>query len=325
MGENGEIRLGIVGMGYWGPRLYRCFDRISGVRIVALCDKKKEQLSRIKAQYPAQRLYENYYEMAQDDDIDGVIIAAPASTHFDIGMAMLGAKKHILLEKPMADSLKKARALFEASKGAKRLLMVGHTYLYSPAAMAVKSAIDQGTLGEIRHITMKRSHLGMKRKDINAIWDLAPHDISLLIQFFGRPHRIWGEGFCLDHGEIIDKANLFVAYPGGLTGEISVSWALPPRLRQIIISGTENILLFDDDKAQKKISVYPAKQLYSSGGNESYFQNIAHEENEPLLAECEDFIRCIRYDKRPIASAEHGLEVVEILEKAQNFVENKAK
>jgi predicted dehydrogenase len=279
--------------------------------------------------YPGARAYADYKRMLRDGDMDAVIVATPTSTHREVVEHCLTNGVHVLVEKPLAGTVADAEALAALEKGSGRVLMVGHTFLFNPAVRAIKGYIEQGLLGDIRYLYFTRTGLGPIRQDVNALWDLAPHDFSML--------RYWLEADPIDlvaRGQAYLKAGtedvVFVTlnYPDRVLASVHVSWLDPVKVRSVTVVGDRKMVVFDDTHATEKLRIYDRGADYQprEGGFAEFIAAVRDgdiviprlEQREPLREELEHFVDCINTGRRPIASADDGVAIVKVLERAQH-------
>lgn len=322
------ITVGVIGCGYWGPKLIRNFHEISGAQLVWVCDYEQSKLDHIKALYPYVRTTRDYQEMLASD-VQAIAIATPVSTHYPLAMDSLEAGKHVLVEKPLAASLKEAEAIVRLGEQMHRVVMVGHTFQYNPAVEAVRRVVASGEIGEIYYINSIRVNLGLFQTDVNVLWDLAPHDLSILWDILGMdPVAVSARGgvFIQKDKGIHEIAHLTLQFPQGIMAELRVSWLDPFKIRRMTIVGSKKMLVYDD-LAEDKVCIldrgvdippYPdameqVRLTYRNGG----VTVVPIQWVEPLRQECEDFIRCIHTGQRPRSDGYVGLKVVRILEAAQ--------
>jgi predicted dehydrogenase len=323
-----KINLGIIGCGYWGPNFVRNFSQIAGVSIIGICDMNPEKLAHIKRAYPDIPAYRDYIRLFNDKKLDAVIISTPASTHHAITKQALKRNKHVLVEKPISLKKEEARELIELSRKSKRILMVGHTFLYNPAVKRIKEIIAQKGLGRIYYIHSRRTNLGPLRKDVNAIWDLSPHDISIINYLLGSmPLEVsaYSQRF-LSH-ILEDVGFVILKYPQNVLVHLHTSWLDPKKIREMTIIGSKKMLVYDDTNTNEPIRVYD-KNVMKKRYEKEYrtfeeFQLIIRDGEvkipkvsiqEPLKIECQHFIDCILNNKQPFTDGNEGLNIVRILE-----------
>lgn len=331
-----KINVAVIGLGYWGPNLLRNFNSISGTSVECICDKNKEKLKKALSIYPNIRAIRDYKHILNDPNVDAVSIATPARTHFDIARDCLLCGKHVLVEKPLVLSLKEAEKLSSLAKKSGLTLMVGHTFLYHTAISKVKDILDKKRLGKIYYISFSRLNLGLLQKDINVIWDLAPHDISILNYVMDvRPQEVSVVGRSSVYKEVEDIAMATLKYSDGMLAHMHFSWIDPVKTRKLTIVGSKKMLVFDDIKQANKIAIHDKrvelpryfykfkdfKFAYKYG--ESHSPKVKNA--EPLKAQCEDFIRAIVEKKEPIANNQNGIDVIKVVEAMQKSIKKNGK
>jgi predicted dehydrogenase len=317
----------VIGCGYWGPNLIRNLGVAHRSRVTLCSDLDQSRLDHMQELYPSLKTTRDYRDILADPDISAVAIATPVSTHFKLAMDALAARKHVFVEKPLAQSSEQCLEL--ASEAARRnlVLMVGHTFVYTAAVNKIRDLIAAGDLGEIYYINSTRVNLGVFQPDINVVWDLAPHDVSIMNYILGtRPERIAGHGKSYIRPGVEDVAFLDLEYPKGVIANIHVSWLDPCKIRRTTVVGSKKMLVYDDVSSLEKIRVYDkgvtVPPHYDSFGEFklSYrFGDILTprlDEAEPLKVECRHFVDCIEQRRRPRSTAEEGLAVVRVLEAA---------
>lgn len=323
------LRVGIVGLGYWGPNLVRNFFQIKNSELYSFCDIDEKRLKRMADLYPVKKLYTDYRHMLKNPKIDAVVIAAPAKTHYSLAKAALSCNKHVLVEKPLAFSSEDARKLIKLAKEKKKILMVGHTFEFNPAVIKIKECIMNGELGDIYYIYSTRLNLGRVQEDINAMWSLAPHDISI-INFILRcsPCKVRAYGSSYINKKVEDVVFMNLEFKNNIMANIHVSWLDPSKIRKMTVVGSKKMLIYDDVDNEGKIKIYDkgVDRLVSGYRPYAEYQTRLRagdivipklESYEPLFKECEHFIDCILSNKRPSTDGKNGLRVVKILEMAQ--------
>lgn len=319
------LSIGVVGLGYWGPNLARNFSQLPGCRLGALCDLDRGRLEKTAQSYPGIGHYASFEEMLADADLDAVAVATPVLHHFPVSKAALLAGKHVLVEKPFAASVAECEELIELAESRGLTLMVGHTFIYSAPIRMIKKIIDSGDLGEIRYINSQRLNLGLFQKDINVVWDLAPHDISIILYLLGKtPDFVNCQGNAHITPGIEDVSNLSLSFRSGQFATIQSSWLEPRKVRQMTIVGTRKMIVYDDIEPMEKIRIYDTRierpPHYDSFGEfhysyhygDSYIPYI--EQSEPLRQMCQHFTDSIRAGSQPLSGGKSGLEVLRILE-----------
>ena len=327
------IRVAVVGAGYWGPNLIRNFSSCPETELVAVCDPDQQRLAVVMANYPNVTAEPQFDLLLARDDIDAVSVATPVVTHFPIALAALEAGKHVLVEKPLATSVGEAEQLIAVADQSNRTLMVDHTYVYSGPIQKIKAVIDAGEIGEVYFIDSVRINLGLFQRDVNVIWDLAPHDLSILDYLLGRlPVSVsaFGASHADQSNEIEDVAYLSLDYGAGLLASLHVNWLSPVKIRHFIIGGSNKSIVFNDLEVTEKIKIYdrgitvnedPQQRrgiLVDYRTGDIWSPHV--ERVEPLQVMVSHFADCVLHGKRPRTDGEVGLRVVRILEAAQRSI-----
>ncbi len=329
------VNVGIVGLGYWGPNLLRNLQANSKCGRIVICDKDESRLDLIGNRYPAAERTRNYQEIIDDPGIDAIIVATDVSGHYPLAVQALNAGKHVFVEKPFAASIKEATEMVNIASEKGLITMVGHTFLYSPPVVKTKEIIDSGDLGDILFITSNRVNLGLHQKDVSVIWDLAPHDFSILFYWLGEePSYVsaFGHAYVLDN--IPDVAFIDLGFPSGAIGNIQVSWLAPSKLRRTVVVGSKKMLVYDDTEPYEKIKIFDKgvdiiepktfgeyQLSYRSGD----IVSPKLDSFEPLAGEMEDFLNCIETGDTPKSTGLNGLAVVRALELADNSLRENLK
>lgn len=322
----GAVRIGIVGHGYWGPNLVRNFHDLAAAEVVAVCDAREERLRSLAKKFPLIRLTPRYQDLVSDPSIDAIVIATPISTHFEIARRALRAGKHILVEKPLAATTKQSSVLVQLAQKYNRILMVGHTFEYHPAVLKVAELLKSGELGKLYYIDSVRVNLGLHQTDgLNVIWDLAPHDISIILHWVNEvPIRVstWGQAFVQKGVE--DVAFIRLEFPGGVLAHIHLSWIAPSKIRRMTVVGDKKMVIYDDVESAEKIKIADrSAQLDLSSREIRVGYRLGDivsprlETTEALALECSHFIDCILNRRKPRTDGESGVQVVRILEAAE--------
>ncbi|CAN5266217.1 Gfo/Idh/MocA family oxidoreductase [soil metagenome] len=326
------LAVGVVGCGYWGPNLVRNFRNVANCHVPAMCDVKLQRLKHIQSLYPEVEAVTDYAEFLTRD-LDAVVIATPVKQHFPLAKAALLAGKHTFIEKPMASSTEECEELIEIAKRNGLILMVGHTFLYSAPVQKIVDLIEAGDIGEIRYINCRRLNLGLFQKDINVAWDLAPHDISIILHVLGEfPLAVNCSGNAHVTPGIEDVTNMSLSFRKKRFATIQSSWLEPRKVREMTIVGTRRMIIYDDLQTIEKIRIYDvrvdrpphydsfAEFQYSYHYGDSYIPYIQQE--EPLKALSQHFVDCISTGTEPLTSGTKGLELVKILEAASTSLRN---
>jgi predicted dehydrogenase len=322
-----SVTVGIIGCGYWGPNLLRNMGQLPLSRVKYCCDLDDARLSHMKSLYPQVTTTKRFQDLIEDDEVEAVAIATPVSTHYTIAKACLEGGKHVLVEKPLAASIVEAEDLNRIAQGQGLVLFAGHTFVYNAAVEKMKSLVEAGELGEIFYVTSTRVNLGLFQEDINVIWDLAPHDISILNYIFGRePVTVSTFARSYIRPGIEDVAFLVLQYPKGVVAHIHVSWLDPCKIRRTTLVGSKKMLVYDDTSALEKIRVYDKgvtiQPHYDTFGEFQLAYRFGDiivpkiNDVEPLKVECGHFVECIRNGKSPKSDGRAGLSVVKVVERA---------
>jgi predicted dehydrogenase len=320
-----EIRFGVIGWGYWGPKIARNLDSLPHATVTYVADTDARRLSVFGINQPWVQTT-THIEDIFDSDVDAIVIATPVSTHFQLAHEALLHGKHVLVEKPLTASVSEAEELVALAQEQQRVLMVGHTFVYNPAVNELRKLVQGGDLGKIYCIEAERVNLGLFRHDINVIWDLAPHDISILLYLLDKkPERIKVQAHANVQPHIEDVAHLDLEFADGMNAHVHVSWLHPCKIRRVTVIGDARMVVYDDTNPAEMIKVYNKGADVHADPVVSYRYGeitIPHIDwIEPLHLECEDFANAIRTGTKPRASGEVGLEVVKVLTAAQEALE----
>ena len=319
------IKVGVVGCGYWGPNLIRNFRSLSDCNLKMMCDVSESRLSHLRALYPEVEGETDYNSMLNGVGLDAIIIATSVRSHFPMARASLLAGKHTFIEKPMAASSQECEELIDIAKKMGLVLMVGHTFLYSPAVRKIKEIVQRGDIGEIRYIGARRLNLGLFQKDINVAWDLAPHDISIILYIMETEAVALNcQGSAHITPGIEDVTTMWLNFPGDRSAIIQSSWLDPRKVREMTIVGSKQMIVYDDVSQLEKIRVFDARverpPHYDTFAefHYAYHYGDVHipylKQEEPLKTECQHFLDCINQGTTPLTDGRRGLELVRILE-----------
>ncbi len=324
---NQTINVGVLGCGYWGPLLVRNFRWLSNCRLKGVCDVNPTRLKHLKSLYPELEFGQDFQQFLSDPGLDAVAIATPVAHHHKLAKACLLAGKHTFIEKPMASSSAECEELIQIAQEKGLVLMVDHTFLYSAAVQKIKEIIQAGDIGDIRYINSRRLNLGLFQKDINVAWDLAPHDISIILHILGEsPLIVNCSGNAHVTPNVEDVTNMSFTFPGKRFATIQSSWLEPRKIREMTIVGTRRMIVYDDLQTHEKIKVYDvrverpphydtfAEFQYSYHYGDIYIPHL--EQKEPLQQVCSHFIECITQGVQPMTGGREGLQLVRILEAA---------
>ena len=328
------IAVGVVGCGYWGPNLLRNFKTLPNCQVKAICDASQERLVHMRNLYPEVEGVNDFDHLLNGVGLDAVIIATPVRHHHSLAKASLLAGKHTLIEKPMASSSAECEELIQIARSNGLVLMVGHTFLYSTPVQKITEIIRAGDIGEIRYINSRRLNLGLFQKDINVAWDLAPHDISIILHVLGeKPQTVNCQGNAHVTPGVEDVTNISLSFKNKRFATIQSSWLEPRKVREMTIVGTRRMIVYDDLQTLEKIRIYDVRVErpphydtfadfhYSYHYGDSYIPHIRQE--EPLRVECQHFLECIQSGLDPLTSGEDGLELVRILEAASQSLRDR--
>lgn len=322
---NKPVKVAVVGCGYWGPNLIRNFRAASGCRLKTMCDVSADRLRHLQSLYPEAAAETQFDRLLAGSSHDAVVIATSVHLHYPMAKAALLAGKHTMIEKPLAASTAQCEELVELARKQGLVLMVGHTFLYSPAVRKIKEIIDCGDLGEIRYISARRLNLGLFQKDINVAWDLAPHDISIILHLLQEhPLSVNCHGAAHITPGVEDVTAMNLNFSKERTAIIHSSWLDPRKVREMTIVGSRRMIVYDDLAQQEKIRIFDARverpPHYDTFAEFHYAYHYGDmyapfiQQGEPLKTECQHFIDCIQQGATPITSGANGLEVVRILE-----------
>jgi predicted dehydrogenase len=321
------LTFGVVGCGYWGPNLIRNLSSLPDCEVKYVCDTRVERLAHMRQLYPQVTTTSCYGDLVGDPDVDAVIVAVPVRFHYEMAKKALDAGKHTFIEKPMARSSVECLRLIEAAEQRRLTLMVGHTFVYSTPVRKIKEIVDSGQLGDIQYVSSRRLNLGLFQKDINVAWDLAPHDISILLHILGEaPISVNCQGKSHVMKGIEDVTDLSLQFANGTYASIQSSWLHPSKVRETIVVGSKMMLVYDDLEPNEKIKIYDKRvevpPYYDTFAEfqYSYYYGDVHcpflKLTEPLKTECEHFRDCIVTGTGPESGGVEGLRVVQILESA---------
>lgn len=334
------VNIAVVGLGHWGPNLARNVAALPDACLHTLCDLRADRLAQVARQYPGVKTQTEYAAILADQNVDAVMIATPVHTHFELAAAALEAGKHVMVEKPLAQTSAQCQELIALAEANYLTLMVGHVFIYNAAVRKVKEYIQSGDLGEIYYIYSQRLNLGIVRQDVNALWNFAPHDISILCYWLDAiPERVMAQGYSyIQHG-IEDVIFMTLDFPGGVGANVHISWLDPNKVRRMTVVGSKKMVVYDDVSADAKIMVYDKgitkkpNDGQSLGNYEDFgeFQLLLRAGDvlipklnfvEPLKVECQHFVKSIRSGNQPTTDGNEGWRVVRVLEAASQALED---
>jgi predicted dehydrogenase len=321
------LKSAVIGYGYWGPNLVRNFMEAADSTVVGVCDSKPEQLKKALNKYPGLKVTQDSSELIRDPSVDAVIISTPVSTHFELAKQALASGKHVFIEKPMTSSSGQARELIDEAARRKRILMVDHTFVYTPAIQKIKSLVEKGELGDLYYYDSTRINLGLFQHDVNVLWDLAVHDLGIIDYLLGnKPVSVSATGISHIKDTPHNTAYLTLFFEKNLIAHINASWLAPVKVRLTLIGGSKKMIVFDDLEPSEKIKVYDKGITLNNSSENLYKLLVGYrsgdmwspqlENTEALRTEVAHFLTCIQKGQKPLTDGEAGLRVVRILEAA---------
>lgn len=320
------VSIAVVGVGGWGKNLARNYSQVPEANLKYLCDLDEKKLKRVQSQFPAESVTARYDDLIADTNLDAIVIATPGPSHFELCKKALLAKKDVFVEKPFVLSVVQAEEIVALAEAQDRILMIGHLLEYHPVVQKLKDMIQTGELGEIRYIYSQRLNLGAVRRDENALWNFAPHDISVILFLLGlKPTDVSARGQSYLQPGVEDVVFLAVNFGDKAMGHVHVSWLDPHKTRRITIVGSERMAVFDDLEANEKLKIYDkGAEINTDYDTFAEYVGLRFGDitvpyirvGEPLRAECEHFLDCVRSRKTPMSDGQDGRRVVEVLEAA---------
>jgi len=328
------VRMGVIGYGYWGPNIVRNLHALDNCDVAAVCDKSEAALVRARKAYPAVPLTTDFNEVLNSPDIDAVAVVTPVWTHFDLAKAALLNGKHVFVEKPFTSTRQQAEELIEIADSRNLKIMVDHTFLFSGAVRKIREVVDAGTLGPLYYFDSTCVNLGLFQHDVSVIWDLAPHDLSIMDYVITeRPEAVVATGAKHLNG-VADMAFITIYFPGNIIAHVNVNWLSPVKVRTTLIGGRDKMLVWNDLEADEKIKIYD-KGVQMTSGQGVYDMLVSYrtgdvwapkcQQTEALKVELEYFLKCILDDATPINDGVAGLRVVRLLEAADESLKARGK
>ncbi len=320
------IKVGLAGLGHWGPNLARNFDDLA--ELAWLCDLSADLVDRYGARYPNARATDRFDDLLEDDSVQAIVVATPVPTHYDLSRRALSAGKHVFVEKPPALSGAETDELVALAEERELVLLPGHLLLYHPAIAKLRELIDSGELGEVLYIYGNRQNLGQIRKDENALWSLGVHDLSVILNLVGEePSEVWARGESFIHEGVEDVVFSYLRFPSGVVAHMHLSWLDPHKMRKMTVVGRNKMAVFDDMELERKVTVYDkgTEQRAESYGEwrtrtgDIYIPKVSND--EPLRLECRHFLSLVAGDGDPLEAARAGAVVVRVLEQLQHSLE----
>jgi predicted dehydrogenase len=322
------IRVGVVGLGYWGPNLARNFAAIGGCELVWCCEEDIERHDRFRNAFPSTRFTTEIEDLLGDPELDAIALATPVPTHGPLAQRVLAAGKHCFVEKPLAYTVSDAEAAVAAAREADRILMVGHLLVYHPGVEKLQEIAASGELGNILYIYSHRLNLGQLRTEENALWSLGAHDVSVVLHLAGEePDHVEARGEAYMHAGIEDVVFCFLRFPSGLAAHLHMSWLDPHKTRSFTVVGDKQMATFDDMELERKVTVYDKgfDEVAESWGEyvmrTGDIRSPRIPNREPLRLECEHFVECVRDGRTPRSDGEAGLRVVRVLDALQRSLD----
>jgi predicted dehydrogenase len=329
------INVGVIGCGYWGPNLLRNFAENEGAQLRWICDLDEERLASMSRRYPMARTTNGYRALVSDPEVEAVAVVTPVATHFAIARDLLRAGKHVLIEKPLAATVQEAEELIELAEQNQRTLMVDHTFVYTGAVRKMKELLNSGELGDLLYFDSVRINLGLFQRDINVLWDLAPHDLSIMDYLIERqPEAISALGSSHIERGIENIAYLVMLFPDQFIAHFHFNWLAPVKIRRTMIAGTSKMILYDDIEPTEKVRVYDKGVTANRvGDREADYQTLVSyrtgdvwapklDSTEALRHVVAEFLESIRDGRQPLTDGYAGLRVIRLLEAAQQSMKN---
>jgi predicted dehydrogenase len=321
------IRIGVIGYGYWGPNLVRNFVESPDIQVITVADMRQDRLDLVQRRYPGVEVTNDYRDILKHPKIDAVAISTPVSTHFSLALEALQAGKHVLVEKPMTTTSQEALRLIDEADRRNLILMVDHTFVYTSAVRKIRELIDKGSLGDIYYYDSTRVNLGLFQQDVDVIWDLAVHDLSIMEYILPEsPLEISATGIGHVSGAAENIAYVTAFYESSLIAHLNVNWLSPVKIRRTLIGGSRRMIVYDDIEASEKVRVYDKGVIVKNGPESLYKLLVSYRSGdmyapqidvtEALRVEAQHFADCIQNAKTPITDGHAGLRVVSVLEAA---------
>jgi predicted dehydrogenase len=330
------MRIGVIGYGYWGPNLVRNFAELQDARVQAICDRRTDRLALAERRLPGVRTTTRPAELIEALDIDAIVVATPVASHFELAMAALRAGKHVLVEKPIASTSAHARRLIDEAGHRGLVLMVDHTFVYTAAVQKIRELTNAGEVGDIYYYDSVRINLGLFQHDVDVLWDLAAHDLSIMDDVLRRqPVAVSATGVAHVTGKPADIAYLTIFFDAGLIGHVHASWLAPVKVRRTIIGGSRRMVIYDDLEASEKVKLYDRGISVDPGPEDTYQLLVGYRSGdmwapklavrEALADEAAHFVDCIASGATPRTDGEAGLRVVRLLEAASESMANQGR
>jgi predicted dehydrogenase len=323
--------IAVVGYGYWGPKIVRNFVGIPGADVAMICDLDPEQIQRANESYPHIKTTQDYGEILSNDEIEAVAVITPVASHYDLALQALQAGKHVLIEKPLTETVAQAETLIKEAEMRNLILMVDHTFIYTGAIRKMRDLVTSGELGEIYYYDSTRVNLGLFQHDVNVLWDLAVHDLAIMDYVLPfKPYAVSATGISHVNGEPENTAYLSVFFKENIIAHINANWLAPVKVRQTLLGCSKKMIVYDDLEPSEKIKIYD-KGIVLSDDTDSIYQMLVGyrtgdmwapklEETEALKVEALHFVECLNGQKTPLTDGHAGLRVVKILQAASESI-----
>lgn len=331
------LKLAIIGYGYWGPNLLRNFSACDGATVAAVVDRRQERLRAAKKLYPGVEVFSTAEEVMADPSIDAVVIATPVFSHFPFASEALLRGKHVLIEKPMTTSSAHAAELIELAQKKNLVLMADHTFLYTGSVRKIREIVGMGVIGRLQYFDSVRINLGLFNPEVNVVWDLAPHDISILLHINEEmPESVVATGISHTHNSIENIAYITLNYQSNLIAHFHCSWSSPVKIRKILIGGSNKMIVFDDVEPSEKLRIYDTSYKVSPVSDEDKYNILVDyrlgdifvprvSQDEALYGVARDFISAISKGTEPVSNWKNGLAVVKVLEAAEKSIKSRGR
>jgi predicted dehydrogenase len=335
MAEKSAIGIAVVGCGYWGINYVRVFSELPNSKVVAVCDVSEDRLNVVKQRFPQIEAVNSVDKLLNMSGVDAVVIATQAANHYGAASPCIAAKRHVLIEKPITTTSEDAQKLMDEAAAAHVTLMVGHTFIYNSGVQKVRSYIDQGNLGHIYYMYARRTNLGPIRQDVNALWDLATHDVSIFNYLLNNPPKwVSAVGSNILHRQQEDVGFVALSYGNNILGHIHASWADPNKVREVVVVGSDRRVVFDDTNPLERVRIFEkgvttvSEKSADSYGEYSLLMRDGDiispkvEVSEPLKSQCRHFLECLMNNRRPMTGGQEGFDVVKVMEAINRSMKN---
>lgn len=327
-----KLRVGVIGYGYWGPNMVRNFVEYPGSEVIHVADVRRDRLAAVARRYPTVATTTDYRDMLTDPSVEAVVIATPIATHFDLAMESLKAGKHVLVEKPITATSEQAARLIDEAERRRRVLMVDHTFVYTGAVQKIKELVSSGHVGRMHYMDSVRVNLGLFQHDVNVLWDLAVHDLSIMDTIVGaRPSAVAATGISSVPGQPISTGYMTCFFHENMLAHFHVSWLAPVKIRRTLIGGDAQMIVYDDLEPSEKVKIYDRGITVDNPSEAAYQLMVGYRVGdmlapqvsltEALRVEAQHFVDCVRNGLKPITDGRAGLRVVRILEAASASLE----